>query len=162
MKIGIDPGLTGAIAILNDSLQCLAVHDIPTMALGVKRQQINAPALAKILKDCITATNGSSVTERPIPTVYLEEVHSMPGQGVTSMFSFGTSYGVVIGVCAALGFPLVLVKPRAWKKQAGLLGKQKDACRTLTQQLYPELDLSLKKHIGRADALAIARFGWMV
>jgi len=152
MKIGVDPGNTGAVAFLDDQLRCLAVYDMPTMALG-KHQQVNAAELANIIHN---GGNNENVT------VYLEAVHSMPGQGVTSMFNFGMGYGVVQGVCGAFKYPLVLVRPNAWKKVAGLIGKPKEAARTLAQQLYPEQDLSLKKHVGRADALLIARFGFMV
>jgi crossover junction endodeoxyribonuclease RuvC len=77
------------------------------------------------------------------------------------MFSFGCSFGVILGVLAALSIPLVLVRPQAWKKRAGLPGKRenKDAARTLAQQLYPLAELGRKKDIGRADAILIARFG---
>ena len=156
MKIGIDPGITGAIAILKDDLTCIEVIDMPAMALGVNHQQVNAAELAKIIAYRARKTDVSETS------VFLEQVNAMPGQGVTSMFNFGMSYGIVIGVCAALGFPLVLVRPTAWKKIAGLIGKPKDAARTLAQQLYPELDLARKKDVGRADALLIARFGAFV
>jgi len=153
MKIGIDPGITGAIVFLQDDyMELMGLHDMPTMALG-KHQQVNAAELAKIIH------NGGN-NQAPI-VVYLEEVHAMPGQGVVSMFNFGMGYGVVQGICGAFEYPLVLVKPNAWKKIAGLINKPKDAARTLAQQLYPEADLSLKKHIGRADALLIARFGFL-
>jgi crossover junction endodeoxyribonuclease RuvC len=155
MKIGIDPGLTGAIAFLADDLTCLDIKDMPTMQLGrlVKHLQINGAGLAGILSPYSHGTK---------PTVYLEQVNAMPGQGVTSMFNFGMGYGIVQGICGALQFPLILVRPNAWKKLAGLIGKPKDAARTLAQQLYPAVDLSLKKHVGRADALLIGRFSWMV
>ena len=75
------------------------------------------------------------------------------------MFSFGTSYGIVIGVLAALSIPMVLVSPQTWKANAGIRGKDKDYARTLAQQLYPGAELGRKKDIGRADAILIARFG---
>jgi crossover junction endodeoxyribonuclease RuvC len=154
MRIGIDPGITGAIAFLQDDyMECIGLYDMPVMALGKNKHQVNAAELAKIVH------NGGN-NEKPI-TVYLELVNAMPGQGVSSMFNFGMGYGVVQGVCAALGYPLVLVRPNVWKKIAGLIGKPKESARTLAQQLYPEQDLSLKKHVGRADALLIARFGFL-
>lgn len=153
MKIGIDPGNTGAIAILDNALDCVGLEDMPTMQLGMNHQQVNAPALAKILRHYQHDTLDFDV--------YLEQVNAMPGQGVTSMFNFGMSYGMIIGICGAAGYPLQLVKPSLWKKTAGLIGKPKDAARSLAQQLYPGVDLSLKKHIGRADALLIARFGFL-
>lgn len=158
MRIGIDPGVTGAIAVLDDELNLLAVFDMPVMLSG-KTQQVNAAALAKNL---VSYQSYQVITElknhAPI-RIFLEQVNAMPGQGVTSMFNFGTSYGIIIGVCSALAYPLFLVRPNLWKKRAGLLNKPKDAARGLAQQVYPETDLSLKKHIGRADAILIARFG---
>lgn len=150
MRIGIDPGVMGAMAVLDDKFRCIELHDMPTMPLGKKHLQINAAALADLFN------------HYPPCHVYLEEVHAMPKQGVSSTFNFGTSYGVVQGVCGALDFPLILVRPAAWKKSARLVGKPKDAARTLAQHLYPEQNLSLKKHLGRADALLIARFGELV
>jgi crossover junction endodeoxyribonuclease RuvC len=127
---------------------------MPTMQLGVKHTQVNAAELAKQI-EYYRRKREESVT------AYLERVSAMPGQGVTSMFNFGTSYGIVQGLFGYAQIPLVMVRPNAWKKAAGLIGKPKDACRTLMQQLYPEQELGLKKHIGRADALAIARFGFL-
>jgi crossover junction endodeoxyribonuclease RuvC len=161
MKIGIDPGITGAIAVLKDDLTSWSpnfpypgLYDMPVMAMG-KHQQVNTAELAKILSGIAHKVDAVETT------VYLEQVNAMPGQGVVSMFNFGMSYGAVLGVCGALMFPVVMVRPNAWKKTANLIGKPKEAARTLAQQLYPELDLSLKKHVGRADALLIARFGFL-
>ena len=150
MIIGIDPGLDGAIAWLADDLAFAEVKDMPTMALTLGRRQVNAAELAKMIR---------MELYRIPKTVYLERVSAMPGQGVSSMFSFGTSYGVVLGVLGALGYPVELVTPQQWKKRAGLIGKEKEAARTLAQQLYPQAELGRKKDIGRADALLIARFG---
>lgn len=150
MRIGIDPGVTGAMAVLDEAFRCVALYDMPTMQLGAKHLQVNAAALADLFN------HYSNVF------VYLEEVHAMPRQGVTSMFNFGMSYGMVQGICGAFDLPLILVKPSVWKKAAGLIGKPKDLARTLAQQFYPEQDLSLKKHVGRADALLIARFGGLI
>jgi crossover junction endodeoxyribonuclease RuvC len=151
--IGIDPGATGAIAVLDEQLKCVGVHDMPVMQLGTRHQQVNAAELARIIQN---------FTPETLTHVYLEAASAMPGQGVTSMFNFGMGYGVVQGVCGALQLPLSLVRPNAWKKVAGLINLPKEAARTLAQQLYPEQDLSLKKHVGRADALLIARFGIMI
>ena len=148
MIIGIDPGLQGAIAVLGDNLGLFAVYDMPVMALSKGKNQVNAAGLATILREVL------------VPTVaYLEQVSAMPGQGVSGMFSFGTSYGIVQGVLAALRIPMVLVRPQAWKARAGLTGKDKDLARTLAIRLYPSAELSLKKHIGRADSILIARYG---
>jgi len=149
MIIGIDPGISGALALLDDDGQLVDVKDMPIMAGTGKRQQINGAELSKMLISMSHDVSGA----------YLEHVSAMPKQGVSSMFSFGMSYGIVLGILAALQIPVLLVTPRAWKKRAGLEKKEKDACRTLMQQLYPAAPLGRKKDIGRADAIAIARFG---
>lgn len=157
MRIGIDPGITGAIAVLDDELHLLEIYDMPAIFSG-KTNQVNAAALAKILVSCqsYSVVKGKSTGGIKI---YLEQVNAMPGQGVTSMFNFGVSYGIVMGICGTLEYPLFLIRPGLWKRKAGLLGKPKDAARGLAQHLYPNADLALKKHIGRADAILIARFG---
>lgn len=145
-KIGIDPGISGAIAI--EQAGFFIVYDMPIMAGTGKRQQVNAAELVKLIKpyseNCMA---------------YLEQASSMPKQGVSSMFSFGCSYGIIQGVLAALSIPVIIVSPRMWKKRAGIIGKEKDAARALAQQLYPSAELGRKKDIGRADALLIERFG---
>ncbi len=146
MRIGIDPGISGAIAKLNDNNSFIGVYDMPVMPGTGKRQQVNAAELAKIIR-----LDGG--------IAFVERVSAMPKQGVSSMFSFGCSYGIVLGVLAALQIPVVLVTPQSWKKKAGISGKDKDYARTLAQQLYPQAELGRKKDIGRADALLIARFG---
>ena len=147
MKIGIDCGLSGAIAILNDDLRLADVYDMPVMAGTGKRQQVNGAELARIIKSYLLVEF----------VAYVERVSAMPKQGVSSMFSFGTSYGIVLGVLAALQIPVVLVTPQSWKKEVGIVGKHKDFARTLAQQLYPQAELGRKKDIGRAEAILIAR-----
>lgn len=148
-SIGIDPGLTGALALmLGDEL--MEVQDMPTMIRSQKHLQVNAAELAKILNSWRQVEN---------VVACLELVQAMPGQGVTSMFGFGVSFGIVQGVLGALQIPIMLVTPQSWKKRAGLIGKDKDAARTLAQQLYPAAPLGRKLDIGRADAILIARFG---
>ncbi len=155
MKVGIDPGLHGALALLKDNAQLVTVLDMPVMARGKgKREQVNAAELAKILSPWRQGHVGTEYI-----TAYLERAASMPKQGVASMFSFGVSYGMALGVLAALGIPVVLVAPATWKGAAGLSKKPKDAARTLAQQLYPDASLGRKKDCGRADAILIARFG---
>ncbi len=149
MIIGFDPGNTGAIAVLTDDKEFIAVHDMPVMANG-KKNQVNAAEVARIIN--IYAAENSCF-------VVIEKVGAMPGQGVTSMFNFGMGFGVIQGVVAARELPFVLVTPQKWKKAASLIGKEKDNARTLAQQLYPLAPLGRKKDIGRADALLIARFG---
>jgi len=159
--IGIDPGITGAVAFLpppGNGVFGFAVNviDLPVYQDG-KHQMINAVKLASILRSWYQ-TPGLDLLNTDI-MVYVEQVSAMPGQGVAGMFNFGTSYGIILGVVGALGMPLTLVRPQAWKKRAGLLHREKDEARTLAQRLYPQIDLSRKKDIGRADAILIARFG---
>lgn len=151
MKIGIDPGNTGAIALLNEHYELVSVWDMPLMANG-KKQQVNASELAKILEYPGATRSGDL-------EAIVEKVGAMPGQGVSSMFNFGMGFGVIQGVLAARRIPYRLVAPPKWKKAAGLTGKDKDMARTLAQQLYPEAPLGRKKDIGRADAILIARYG---
>lgn len=146
-RIGIDPGISGALALLDDNLALLDVLDMPIMALSKTKRQVNAAELAKILSKWKDAT------------AYVEKVSAYPGQGVTAMFNFGMSYGTLLGVLGALQIPVVLVSPQSWKKKAGILGKEKDMSRTKAQQLYPEADLARKKDCGRAESILIARFG---
>ena len=150
IKIGIDPGVTGAIAALDADNRLIALHDMPTVTDGKKRR-VNAPELATII--------GSICTEEWKYHAYVENVHAMPGQGVTSMFNFGRSAGIIDGVLGALHIPLTHVTPQKWKKAAGLIGKEKDQGRTRAIELYPSAPLSRKKDIGRADAILISRFG---
>lgn len=147
VTVGIDPGISGAIAIIYGKDEGRKLEDMPVMAGTGKRQTVNGSALARLMP------LGNDVT------CYLEQVAAMPGQGVSSMFSFGTSYGIVLGVMAAFGIPVVLVTPQAWKKHFNLIGKDKDMARALAQRLYPSASLGRKKDIGRADALLIARYG---
>lgn len=150
-RIGIDPGLGGAIALLRDGK--VVVVDMPTVARSAgKGAQVDAAGLAELLRPC--AFEGGWHT-------YVEIQHARPGQGVTSMFGMGVSFGAAVGVIAALGIPYTLVAPGAWKRQAGLTGKDKEASRARALQLHPELAerLSRKKDHGRAEAVLLACFG---
>jgi crossover junction endodeoxyribonuclease RuvC len=148
--LGIDPGLSGAIALIRDG-EYLECWDMPTMGRGSgNKQQINAAAVGNLLREC------------PPCTAYIELVGAMPGQGVSSMFNFGKAAGAVMGALAALQFPMVEVTPQRWTKEFLLIGKEKDMARTTAQQLMPTAPLSLKKHCGRADALLLALYGYRV
>ena len=150
--IGIDPGQSGALAVLFHG-KITALLDMPTSArLHGKGRQVDGYALATWM---LEQTAGDDVQ------VVIEAVAAMPGQGTASMFRFGESLGVVLGVCGALQLPVLWVRPAQWKRQAGLIGKDKDAARTLAIQLHPEIadKLTRKKDVGRADAVCIARFG---
>ena len=149
---GIDPGQTGAIALINaDTKKLIEVVDMPvTTRLSGKGKEVNAYLLSEILKDM-----NRYVLD--IEQIVIERVHAMRGQGTTSMFNFGRSLGVVEGVVAMMDIPTKWVTPQAWKKKFGLLKKEKDAARALVISMYPgQLDLfKRKKDGGRADALLI-------
>jgi len=147
--IGIDPGISGAIAWIRYG-KVLKLEDMPTVAKSTgKGLQVDAHGLAKLM-----AGNGSC-------RVVVEAVSAMPGQGVTSMFSFGKSAGIIEGILAAYEIPYSFVRPQAWKKEFGLTGKIKDASRGLCLREHPEVAdrLTRKKDNGRADAILIARYG---
>ena len=149
LTIGIDPGISGAIAWIRYG-KVLKVEDMPTIPKSTgKGLQVDAHALSKLL-----AGNGSC-------RVIVEAVSAMPGQGVTSMFSFGKSAGVIEGILAAYAIPYSFVRPQAWKKKFGLSGKEKDASRGLCLREHPEIAdfLTRKKDNGRADAILIAKYG---
>jgi len=150
--IGIDPGVSGAISVLENK-KVIDVFNMPTMIDGKKnKRQVNGSQVANILKDSL----GS---EKEIAVV-VEHVNAMPGQGVTSMFNFGQSFGVIKGICSALNLPIYFVRPTKWKKHFNLIKTNKDASRTKVIEVYPEISgkLSLKKDSNKADAILIARY----
>ena len=150
--IGIDPGLSGAIAILENN-KVVGIYDMPVMAEGKKnKRQLNSAQLVNIIKDNIN-------TKEEI-TVVVEQVNAMPGQGVTSMFNFGQTFGAIKGVCAALKLPIFFVRPSKWKKYFELINSSKDSSRTKVIEMYPSLSnqLTKKKDVNKSDAILIARF----
>lgn len=154
VTIGIDQGLTGAIAVLADG-RFVSVDDMPVAGRGAKgKQQVNAARLAAIVRGAVQAFPGAAVT------AFVEFVHSMPKQGVSSAFGFGKSVGAVEGVLATLGIPTEELKPQRWKKDYGLIGAEKNASIGVAALRFPSAPLSLKKHHGRADALLMAFCGY--
>ena len=150
--IGIDPGISGAISILENK-KILEVYDTHTMIDGKKNtKQINGAQVTNIIKERLK--DGKEVI------VVVEHVNAMPGQGVTSMFNFGQSFGVIKGICAALGLPIYFVRPSKWKKHFNLIKTNKDASRTKVIEAYPEISSKLhrKKDSNRADAILIALY----
>ena len=150
--IGIDPGLSGAIAVLEDN-KVLGIYDMPVMSEGKKsKRQLNSAQLVSIIKQ--HTSNNDELA------IVVEQVNAMPGQGVTSMFNFGQTFGAIKGVCAALELPIFFVRPTKWKKYFELLNSSKDASRTKTIEMYPSLSnqLSKKKDVNKSDAILIARF----
>ena len=153
MKIlGIDPGLSGAIAIL-EKKKVLNLFDMPVMAEGKKnKKQLNSAQLVNIIRE-------NSIGDEEIAVV-VEQVNAMPGQGVTSMFNFGQTFGAIKGVCAALHLPIFFVRPSKWKKYFELINSSKDSSRTKVIEMYPSLSsqLAKKKDVNKSDAILIARY----
>ena len=150
--IGIDPGLSGAIAILENN-KIKDLFEMPVMSEGKKnKRQLNSAQLVKLLKD--------NIYEKEEISVVVEQVNAMPGQGVTSMFNFGQTFGAIKGICAALGLPIFFVRPAKWKKHFELINSSKDASRTKAIEMYPAISnqLSKKKDVNKSDAILIARF----
>ena len=152
--IGIDPGISGAISVVENK-KILEVYDTPTMIDGKKnKRQINSAQVTNIIKERLNKDKDKEVV------VVVEHVNAMPGQGVTSMFNFGQSFGVIKGICAALSLPIYFVRPTKWKKHFNLIKTHKDASRTKVIEVYPELSNKLhrKKDANRADAILIALY----
>ncbi len=150
--IGIDPGLSGAIAILEDK-KVFSVSDMPVMAEGKKnKRQLNSAQLVNIIRE--------NTNPKEDIVVVVEQVNAMPGQGVTSMFNFGQTFGAIKGICAALGLPIFFVRPSKWKKHFNLINSSKDSSRTKVIEMYPSLSsqLAKKKDVNKSDAILIARY----
>ena len=151
--IGIDPGLSGAIAVLKNN-KVLNLFDMPIMSEGKKnKRQLNSALLVSLLKDNI-------LNDEEDVAVVVEQVNAMPGQGVTSMFNFGQTFGAIKGICAALELPIFFVRPSRWKKHFELINSSKDSSRTKAIEMYPKLSnqLAKKKDVNKSDAILIARF----
>ena len=150
--IGIDPGVSGGISILENK-KVIEVYDMPTMIDGKKnKRQVNGAQVANIIKEKL-GDNKETV-------VVVEQVNAMPGQGVTSMFNFGQSFGVIKGICSALSLPIYFVRPTKWKRHFNLIKTNKDASRTKAIEIYPGIShkISRKKDSNKADAILIARY----
>ena len=150
--IGIDPGLSGGIAVLENN-KVLNIFDMPVMSEGKKnKRQLNSAQLVSLIK--------ANIKSNEEVAVVVEQVNAMPGQGVTSMFNFGQTFGAIKGVCAALGLPIFFVRPSKWKKHFELINSSKDSSRTKAIEMYPTLSsqLAKKKDVNKSDAILIARF----
>ena len=153
--VGIDPGITGAVAFIKLPSGVVEIYDTPTAEIkkGKSKKNEYLPyQMAKLLKN-------PANTE--LWYIFIEKVHSMPGQGVASMFNFGRGFGLWEGIAAGLGLPINYVTPQAWKKEVMTFAGDKDQARIRAQELFPECSslLSRKRDIGRADALLIAEYG---
>jgi crossover junction endodeoxyribonuclease RuvC len=150
MIIGIDPGKSGSIVVLLLDGTFVDALPMPTIKTG-KSSRVNAAAVVGFLNEY----------RESVKHCYIEQVGAMPGQGVSSMFSFGHSAGVMEGLIAGMGIPYSKITPQAWKKTYGLIGKEKDASRSRAVELYPQVRLLDLKEKGQAvaDAIFIARHG---
>jgi len=152
--IGIDPGVSGSICFFKDG-KILDVIEMPTMNEGKKnKKQVNGSQIyneiaKRVDKDTIFNTR-----------VVIEHVTAMPGQGVTSMFNFGQSFGILKGICSAMQLPMYFVRPAKWKRYFNLINSEKDASRTRAIEIFPYFSsqLSKKKDSNKADAILIASF----
>ena len=139
MIIGIDPGLSGSICFFQDG-KILDVLEMPTMTEGKKnKRQVNG---AQVYNEILKRINKS---EKHNVRVVIEQVSAMPGQGVTSMFNFGQSFGILKGICSAMQLPLYFVRPTKWKKYFGLINSEKDASRTKAIEMFPYFSSNLSK-----------------
>ena len=152
--IAIDPGINGAICFFENG-KVKEVIEMPTMAEGKKnKRQVNGHQMYNELSLRIEGYSSQNIN------VIVEQVSAMPGQGVTSMFNFGQSFGVIKGICSALSLPIYFVRPSKWKKHFELINSQKDASRTKAIEMFPKISsiLSKKKDSNKADAILIASF----
>ena len=152
--IAIDPGINGAICFFENG-EVKDVLEMPTMAEGKKnKRQVNGRQIYNEISSRIENYNLSNIN------VVVEQVSAMPGQGVTSMFNFGQSFGVIKGICAAMQLPVFFVRPTKWKKYFELINTQKDASRTKATELFPNFSnkMSKKKDANKADAILIGRY----
>ena len=149
---GVDPGISGAICVLKEG-KILEVYEMPTMIDGKKnKRQVNGAEVTNIfLKELHNEDKAK---------VVVEHVTAMPGQGVTSMFNFGQSFGVLKGICAALKLPIYFVRPVKWKKHFNLIKTNKEASRTKVIEIFPYISskIARKKDSNKADSILIAKY----
>ncbi len=152
--IGIDPGISGSICFFENG-QILDVVEMPTMTEGKKnKRQVNGAQIYNEISKKVKKSEKNDIR------VIIEQVSAMPGQGVTSMFNFGQSFGILKGICSAMQLPMYFVRPAKWKKYFNLINSEKDASRTRAIEIFPYFSsqLSRKKDSNKADAILIASF----
>ena len=152
--IGIDPGITGSICFFQDG-KIIDVVEMPNMSEGKKnKKQVNGAQIYYEISSRIRDIKKEDIK------VIIEQVSAMPGQGVTSMFNFGQSFGILKGICSAMQLPMYFVRPTKWKKYFNLINSEKDASRTKAIEVFPYFssELSRKKDSNKADAILIASF----
>ena len=137
--IGIDPGISGSICFLEDGI-IKDVIEMPTMIEGKKnKKQVNGSQIFNEISFRI------KLNEKKNIKVVVEQVSAMPGQGVTSMFNFGQSFGILKGICSAMQLPIYFVRPAKWKKYFNLINSEKDASRTRAIEIFPYFSSNLSK-----------------
>ena len=137
--IGIDPGISGSICFFEDG-KILEVIEMPVMTDGKKnKKQVNGAQIYNEFSKRINKKKDDEVR------VVIEQVSAMPGQGVTSMFNFGQSFGILKGICSAMQLPIFFVRPVKWKKYFNLINSQKDASRTRAIEIFPYFSMQLSK-----------------
>ena len=154
LVIGIDPGISGSICFFQDG-KIIDVVEMPSMTEGKKnKKQVNGSQIFNEISERI-----KKLDKRDIKVI-IEQVSAMPGQGVTSMFNFGQSFGILKGICSAMQLPMYFVRPVKWKKYFSLINSEKDASRTRAIEIFPYFSgqLSRKKDSNKADAILIASF----
>tara|TARA_X000001036_G_C20437438_1_gene707844 strand:- start:223 stop:717 length:495 start_codon:yes stop_codon:yes gene_type:complete len=152
--IGIDPGISGSICFFENGKIQEAI-EMPTMADGKKnKKQVNGSQIYNEISSRIINYDKKDVK------VIIEQVSAMPGQGVTSMFNFGQSFGILKGICSAMQLSMYFVRPAKWKKYFNLINSEKDASRTRAIEIFPYFssNLSKKKDTNKADAILIANY----
>ena len=154
LVIGIDPGISGSICFFHEG-KIIEVVEMPTMAEGKKnKKQVNGSQIFNEISERIKKFDKKDIK------VIIEQVSAMPGQGVTSMFNFGQSFGILKGICSAMQLPMYFVRPAKWKKYFNLINSEKDASRTKAIEVFPYFSsqLARKKDSNKADAILIASF----
>ena len=154
LVIGIDPGISGSICFFKDG-KIFDIIEMPNMAEGKKnKRQVNGAQIYNEISSRIKNFGKEDIK------VVIEQVSAMPGQGVTSMFNFGQSFGVLKGICSAMQLPMYFVRPAKWKKYFNLINSEKDASRTKAIEIFPYISskLSKKKDANKADAILLASF----
>ena len=154
LVIGIDPGISGSICFFQEG-EIIDVVEMPTMIEGKKnKKQVNGSQIYNEILEKIKDLDKKDIK------VVIEQVSAMPGQGVTSMFNFGQSFGILKGICSAMQLSMYFVRPAKWKKYFNLINSEKDASRTRAIEIFPYFSghLSRKKDSNKADAILIASF----
>ena len=152
--IAIDPGISGSLCFFEEG-KIIDIVEMPNMAAGKKnKRQVNGAQIYNEISLRIKNFQKENIK------VVIEQVSAMPGQGVTSMFNFGQSFGVLKGICSAMQLPMYFVRPAKWKKYFNLINTKKDASRTKAIEIFPYISaqLSKKKDSNKADAILLASF----